>query len=262
MNVRELNRRAVRWLDRRLYPGLTGRWDDALLRARVLALLEPHHSLLDLGAGAGVVPHTDFHGLARRVCGVDPDPRVVDNPHLDEGRVGVGERIPWPDASFDLAFADNVLEHLDDPRAVLAEVQRVLRPGGRFVAKTPNLRHYMPTVARLTPHAFHACVNRLRGRAAVDTFPTRYRANTAAALSRHARAAGLELESVQLFEARPEYLRWNPATYLAGWLYERTVNATPLLAPFRLVLLATLVKPAQRGSRSDAHPLPLRQLSA
>lgn len=257
-----LNQRLLRWLDRSLYPGVEGRWDDALFRERVLALLDPEHVVLDLGAGAGIVPHTDFRGRARRVCGLDPDPRVVANPHLDEGRVGVGEHIPWPDQTFDLVFADNVLEHLERPVAVLREVARVLKPGGRFVAKTPNTLHYMPTVARLTPTGFHRFVNRLRGRAEADTFPTRYRVNSPAALRRCARAAGLELARAELHESRPEYLRFNAATYLAGWLYERSVNASERLARFRLVLVATLEKPASSAEVRRAHPVPLRQLSA
>jgi len=48
----------------------------------------------DLGAGAGIVEEMDFRGHARRICGIDPDPRVVDSPYLDEGQVGVGESIP------------------------------------------------------------------------------------------------------------------------------------------------------------------------
>jgi SAM-dependent methyltransferase len=233
----------VRWLDERLYPGVAGRWDDALLRARILELARPEHVVLDLGAGAGIVPHMDFRGRVRRVCGVDPDERVLHNPHLDEGRVGVGERVPWSDEHFDLVFADNVLEHLDEPAAVLCEVRRVLKPGGRFVAKTPNLWHYMPTIARLSPTSFHRFVNRLRGRASADTFPTRYRANTPSALARHARVAGLELERAERHEGRPEYLRLAAPTYVAGWMYERLVNAAPFLEPFRLVLIATLRKP-------------------
>lgn len=233
----------VAWLDRALYPGTTGHWDDELFRAAVLDTLEPHHALLDLGAGAGIVPQMDFRGRCARVCGLDPDERVRVNPYLDEGRVGVGESIPWPDASFDVVTADNVLEHLADPAAVLREVARVLKPGGRFLAKTPNRRHYMPLIARCTPHAFHAYVNQKRGRASVDTFPTRYQANTPGAIRRLASEVGLEVARVSLHEHRPEYLRFNAATYLVGWAWERAVNRIPPLSGLRILMIAELAKP-------------------
>lgn len=239
-------RSLVAWMDRRLYPGVGKNWDDDLFRERILDALEPESALLDVGAGAGIVPQMNFKGRARRVCGVDPDPRVTDNPHLDEGREGVGEHIPWDDASFDVVVADNVLEHLDNPTEVFGEVARVMRPGGRFLAKTPNRTHYMPLIARLTPTGFHQWVNRMRGREAEDTFPTRYRANCRADIHRLAAEVGLEVESIELVEGRPEYMRLTPPTYVVGWLYERIVNRFESLAPIRILLVATLRKPEEQ----------------
>jgi UDP-N-acetylglucosamine 2-epimerase (non-hydrolysing) len=129
------------------------------------------------------------------------------NPMLDEGRVANADGIPYEDARFDVVFSDNVLEHLDEPLQVFREVARVLKPGGVFLFKTPNKWHYMPTIARLTPHGFHQYVNRLRGRAEVDTFPTRYRANCLGDIKRLASDAGLLVERVERIEGRPEYLR-------------------------------------------------------
>lgn len=166
------------FLDRKLYPNHTKNWDDRLFRERILARLKPNSVVLDLGAGAGIVAEMDFRGQAARICGVDLDPRVIDNPMLDEGKVADGGSIPYPDASFDLVFSDNVVEHLDMPEQVFAEVRRVLKPGGLFLFKTPNRTHYMPLIARMTPHKFHQFINRKRGRQETDTFPTRYRANT------------------------------------------------------------------------------------
>jgi SAM-dependent methyltransferase len=240
--------RIVDWMDRTLYPDQGANWDDRRFREVVLETLRPEDALLDLGAGAGIVEAMDFRGTAARICGVDPDPRVAENPFLDEGRVGVGESIPYEDGAFDLVVADNVLEHLERPVEVFREVARVLRPGGSFLVKTPNARHYVPLIARLTPYRFHRFLNRLRGRREVDTFPTRYRANRPADLARHARAAGLELEWVERIEGRPEYLRFHPLAYALGWLYERAVNRIPGLADHRVLLVAELRKPLRGGA--------------
>jgi SAM-dependent methyltransferase len=200
--------------------------------------------VLDLGAGSGNVREMNFRGIAGRICGVDLDPRVASNPLLDEGRVADAAGIPYPDGEFDVVFADNVVEHLTDPVQVFSDVHRVLKPGGVFLFKTPNKTHYMPTIARITPHRFHQFVNKLRGRAEADTFPTQYRANTVKDVRRIADAAGFEVTTVQRVEGRPEYLRLSGPTYILGAAYERLVNSTDLLAMFRILLVAELRKPA------------------
>ena len=230
-------------LDRVLYPGFERNWDDQLFRERILAHVHRGSAVLDLGAGAGIVSQMSFRGLAAQVCGVDLDPRVVENPMLDEGRVANGREIPYEAARFDVVFSDNVLEHLDEPLQVFREVARVLKPGGVFLFKTPNKWHYMPTIARLTPHGFHQYINRLRGRAGEDTFPTRYRANTRGDVMRLAADAGLLAEHVERVEGRPEYLRMTWPTYIFGAAYERLVNASEVFAPLRILLVGTLRKP-------------------
>lgn len=232
----------VRRLDRRFYPDVPSNWDDELFRRRVLEHLDPDAEVLDLGAGAGIVGQMDFRGCAKRVCGVDLDPRVLDNEFLDEGRVATANSIPYADECFDVVVSNNVLEHLDEPETVFSEVARVLKPGGLFLFKTPNKTHYMPLIARVTPHGFHAWVNKMRGRKVVDTFPTRYRANSRRDIHRLARRAGLEVQCLERIEGRPEYMRLSVLLYPFGILYERIVNFSERLAPFRILLIGCLIK--------------------
>jgi predicted RNA methylase len=81
-------------IDERFYPGSGRNWDDHIFRQRILSLTNADTEMLDLGAGAGIVDAMNFQGIARRVCGVDLDPRVTDNPFLDEGKVCDANSIP------------------------------------------------------------------------------------------------------------------------------------------------------------------------
>jgi SAM-dependent methyltransferase len=235
--------RCVEALDRWFYPGTGDNWDDELFRLRIASRISAASVVLDLGAGAGIVERMNFRGVAAKVCGIDLDCRVLENPYLDDANVAGGESIPYRDATFDVVFSDNVLEHLDEPGVVFGEISRVLRPGGVFLFKTPNKFHYMPLIARLTPHRFHGFVNRLRGRETVDTFPTRYRANSRRSIAELARQAGLKVETIELIEGRPEYTRIFCPLYLLGIVYERVVNAFSILGSLCILMIGVLSKP-------------------
>ncbi len=58
--------------------------------------------------------------------------------HVPRTHVAAAESIPYPDRTFDLVLSHEVLEHVQDDRAALAEIVRVLRPGGRAVIFCPN----------------------------------------------------------------------------------------------------------------------------
>lgn len=232
----------VHWIDRKFYPGIAENWDDQVFRERILARLRPDAVVLDLGAGSGLVQQMNFRGKARRLYGVDLDPRVVENPMLDEGIVTDVGILPFEDGKFDVVFSNNVLEHLEDPLKVFAEVSRVLKPGGVFLFKTPQKFHYVPVISKLTPHFFHEFINKLRGRAETETFPTRYLANTSRAVANYAAQAGFRILGIEQVEGRPEYLRMSSLSYLPGVLYERLVNSLKILAPFRVLLIGQFRK--------------------
>jgi SAM-dependent methyltransferase len=238
-----MSRRTER-LDRLLYRKYASGWDNELFRAAVLQYAGPGARVLDVGAGVGIVEQMQFKRRVARVCGVDPDEAVLENPHLDEAHVGCAEQIPYADAEFDLALANNLLEHLESPDLAFREIARVLKPGGLFILKTPNRWHYVPLIALWTPHWFHERVNEWRGRKAANTFPTRYLVNTPRAVEKHAALAGFVVRSFTLIEGRPEYLRMSVPTYLVGWVYERLVNLVPGMARFRILMISVLQKAA------------------
>lgn len=233
----------INYLDKRFYPKSKNNWDDDLFRDEILKLVKADDIVLDLGAGSGIIPQMNFSQDVNSVYGIDPDPRVELNPYLTEGKVAFGEDIPYSDNSFDVVFADNVLEHLVNPKQVFDEIYRVLKPGGFFLCKTPNQYHYMPLISRLTPTKFHKWYNSLRGRDSEDTFPTCYLVNCEKDFNCICTISDLKVVSVNLYEDRPEYLRVFVLTYIFGIIYQRIVSSFDFLKNFRILMIGVAQKP-------------------
>ncbi|MFP3900060.1 MAG: class I SAM-dependent methyltransferase [Acidimicrobiia bacterium] len=114
--------------------------------------LAPGDRLLDLGCGAG---RHAFEGLRRgaRVVAVDHDEAELKEvagttaAMSQAGEVHQAARsdctrgdatlLPFPDGAFDRVIAAEVLEHIDDDRAAVRELARVLRPGGTLAVTVP-----------------------------------------------------------------------------------------------------------------------------
>ncbi|MDQ2756403.1 MAG: class I SAM-dependent methyltransferase [Actinomycetota bacterium] len=101
----------------------------------------PSSEVLELGAG-----WCDFANAvqARRVVALDLDPVVLRaaGPEVEAHVGDCADLAPFADASFDVVFASNLLEHLDRETTgrVLGEARRVLRPDGRLILLQPNFR--------------------------------------------------------------------------------------------------------------------------
>lgn len=230
------------WLDQVFYPKDNKNWDDALFRLAVRRYLVPTAEILEIGASRGALPHVDFRKDVRRIVGIDPNPMVLGNPYLHEAHVGIAEDMPFQRSTFDVVYANNVLEHVERPDRLFSEVQRVLRKNGVFIVKTPNKYHYAPFIARMTSLAFHRRYNQLRGRKLDDTYPTLYRINSEASIRAIADRVGLTVEYIDLIERRPEYTRLFSPLYACGILYERIVNSSELFRNLRLVMIAAFRK--------------------
>jgi SAM-dependent methyltransferase len=223
-------------LRKRFYPpefrGMYQRFEDTL-RERIPA----GSVVLDAGCGSGRIFRYELQAGCR-VVGVDIGLELRDNPNVDERVRGDVHRLPFAGASFDAVLASHVMEHLPQPERALAEVARVLRPGGRFLLLTPNRFHYVPLLAGLLPQRLHVWFNRHRGVPERDVFPTLYRANTVGRLRCLLEGAGLTVERLDRFETEPEYVAFHPATYALGVGYERLVNRVGFLAPLRVAIIA------------------------
>jgi len=180
---------------------------------------------------------------------VDVDGEILGNVHLKSCSLIEDGRYPFPDATFDLVVSNYVVEHVADPNLHLAEIARVLKTGGRYVFRTPNLLHYVAVVSYLTSHGAHKLVaNRLRDLPAGshDPWPTVYAMNTPAAVRRHARRTGLSVDSLEMVEKEPSYGMYARPLFLAFMAYERFVNASRLFSRLRANMFVVLRKDAER----------------
>jgi SAM-dependent methyltransferase len=115
-------------------PALFAQWTDVVLD---VATVGPGHHVLDVGCGTGVLARAARArvGGTGRVAGVDPNEDMLAlarraDPGV-EWRTGVAERLPFPDHTFDRTVSQFALMFVGDPRAALADMARVTRPGGR-----------------------------------------------------------------------------------------------------------------------------------
>ena len=119
-------------------------WWRAVELAVVIRHGLPGGTGLDLGCGDGKLMRIllEASGASPALVGVDLDPLETRDAAASGvyGRVHTaqGDHVPEPDASFDFVFSNSVLEHIEDIEPVIAEVARLLRPGGVFVFTVPG----------------------------------------------------------------------------------------------------------------------------
>jgi SAM-dependent methyltransferase len=117
------------------FAGVANPWD--------LGRLEPGERVLDLGCGAGTdtLVAAQMVGPAGRVIGIDMTPEMLAQAREAAGELGAenvefveaeAEHLPFSDASFDVVISNGVIDLIPDKDAVFAELERVLRPGGRI----------------------------------------------------------------------------------------------------------------------------------
>jgi 2-polyprenyl-3-methyl-5-hydroxy-6-metoxy-1,4-benzoquinol methylase len=142
---------------------------------------------------------------ANHLIGIDLDMEGMRKHNTIRNRVfGTLEQLPFAGDSFSLVTANMVVEHLEEPDRVLAEVRRVLRAGGLFIFHTPNRQCVQMTISRQLPQgAKNVLIELLEGRAEEDVFPTHYRLNTMADIQAGAARHGFQVKSLAAFNSSP-----------------------------------------------------------
>jgi phosphoethanolamine N-methyltransferase len=109
-------------------------------------------AVLDIGCGAGGIDIALVRGHgAGLVTAIDVEDTVVGSARALVAREGLGTRItvvkvapgplPFPPGTFDVVFSKDSMVHIADKHALMAEVFRVLKPGGRFIASDWLIGH-------------------------------------------------------------------------------------------------------------------------
>ncbi len=115
------------------------------------AQVQPGEMLLDVGSGTGVVAITAARAGAR-VSAIDLTPELVEQAKINgqiakqpqiDWRVGDAEQLPWPDASFDVVLSQFGHMFAPRPEVTIAEMRRVLKPGGRVAFATWPPEHFV-----------------------------------------------------------------------------------------------------------------------
>jgi ubiquinone/menaquinone biosynthesis C-methylase UbiE len=118
------------------------------LAERTLAGLDGCRRLVDVGCGTGRFAAFARQRLGARVWGVDPSAEMLRRARARPDTRGIGwkqgvaERLPFQDGWFDAAHMHLVVHTLADRGRALAEIARVLGPGGRLAIATFAGRHF------------------------------------------------------------------------------------------------------------------------
>jgi len=215
----------------------------ALFHELIQAGTPKNAEILEIGAGPENAT-SNFLSSIGRVTGLDIDKSVETNPALTEAHIFDGGRFPFTDNRFTVCVSNYVLEHVANPDLHFKEVARVLRPGGIYFFRTPNIWHYITIASRFLPHSLHLkLANQLRGlKGAHDPYPTVYRANSRRALEKHACNAAMRINTLKMIEVEPSYGAASPLLFFPMMFYERTVNRLSALSAFRVNILGAVEK--------------------
>ena len=157
--------------------------------SRINCLINNDSVVLDYGAGRGAWAEDEnnfrkktrnLKGKVKKVYACDIDKAVYLNKNVDKILEMKDENVIAPSESIDIIIADYVLEHVENPREFFKEIDRLLKPGGWFCARTPHKYNLIAIFAMLIKNDLHSFFLKYvqPNRKEIDIFPTHYRLNT------------------------------------------------------------------------------------
>lgn len=133
-------------------------WNEHYARYLFAAKLCKGKRVLDLGCGTGY-GSAELARTAASVCGIDIAEEAVAFAQANYKGVDFRQAsctaVPFPDSSFDVIAAFEVIEHLTHWRMLLDEARRLLRPNGLFLVSTPNRLYYAESRGESGANPFH-----------------------------------------------------------------------------------------------------------
>jgi len=158
---RTLPEAALDWTGERLTTGATGQVEiEHLHRYFAARALCRGLDVLDIASGEGYGAML-LAQVARTVVGVDVSAEAVAYASTAYSRpnlrflTGDARSIPLPDSSVDVVVSFETLEHVYEHEQFIAEVRRVLRPGGHFIVSSPERDVYSPVDGPVNPYHVH-----------------------------------------------------------------------------------------------------------
>lgn len=207
------------------------------LERAIQEVLSQQSPILDAGCGIDA-PLTRKFGAQIETVGIDLCKGLPADLPVVSGDLG---HLPFRDGAFTVVFSRSVFEHLANPKQVLQEFHRVLKPNGFCVILTPNRFDYSSIIAALTPHRFHRWfVKTVFNSQSYDTFPTIYRANTPAFFRALAsKGKGWEVRRISGVRHYPANLAFSRLLFRLGIAYDWLIARAGLTAlqPSLLVVL-------------------------
>jgi len=196
--------------------------------------------ILDLGAGVDNPTSNYLRTISNHLVGIDCTHDIEKNPWPKYSVIYDGTSIPIRSGHFDAVVSNYTVEHLEHPTIVFTEVARVLRPGGKFIFRTPNRYHYISLASLFIPYYIRKnLANWLRRipQGGLAIFPTFYRANTRKTLENISNYCGFDILQFIIIEKEPSYgMRIRPL-FLLQMSYERLVNRYEWLSMIRSTIL-------------------------